>query len=77
MEIDSELKCLMRETNYFVCTLGQAEYINSRNPHIFSTVNEFLDEWALSRADVPAVGLPLPPKNNEENQPWSYRVVGS
>ncbi len=64
------------ETNYFVCTLGQAASINAQRPHQFSNINEFLDEQAQAIPDAPAVGFPLPSREGSNPQ-WSQKIISS
>lgn len=77
MSIESNMESLLRETNYFICTLGQAALINAQSPHKFSTINEFLDEQAFSVPNLPAVGFPLPPRGGDRDASWTYRVVST
>lgn len=63
------------ESNYFVCTLGQAAELNARNPHEFKTINEFLDEQNATIADRPAVGFPLPDSKDKSGEEWDYKVL--
>ncbi|KAI9784017.1 MAG: putative secondary metabolism biosynthetic enzyme [Peltula sp. TS41687] len=75
MTTDSNIESLLRETNYFICTIGQAGLINAQSPHKFSTINKFIDEQALSVPDLPAVGFPIPPQTGDKDASWTYRVV--
>ncbi|KAI9844350.1 MAG: putative NRPS-like protein biosynthetic cluster [Sclerophora amabilis] len=59
--------------NYFICTLGQAAQINAREPHDFSTVNDFLDRQAQLIPNRPAVGFPKPSLNSDG--PWGHDIV--
>lgn len=58
------------ETNYFVCTLGQAAVINKANPHPFKTINDFIDHQAQQYPTLPAVGFPIP--RQDANSEWSH-----
>lgn len=71
------MESLLRETNYFICTLGQAALINAQWPHKFSTINEFVDEQARSVPDLPAIGFPIPPQKSKRDASWTYRVVST
>ncbi|KAL8796509.1 MAG: hypothetical protein Q9195_001183 [Heterodermia aff. obscurata] len=42
------------ETNYFACTLGQAQSLNSKRPHAFRTVNDFIDQQNEKIPHLPA-----------------------
>jgi len=64
------------ETNYFVCTLGQAASINAQRPHHFSNINEFLDRQAQAIPDAPAVGFPIPSRR-DGNSEWNQRIISS
>ncbi len=64
----------MPETNYFVCTLGQAASINAQRPHQFSNINEFLDKQAQAIPDAPAVGFPLPLREDSCRQ-WGQKLI--
>ncbi|KAF2832024.1 acetyl-CoA synthetase-like protein [Ophiobolus disseminans] len=59
------------QTNYFVCTLGQASALSGRAKP-YRTISEFLDFQAQHHAFLPAVGFPLPQQNQQE---WKYKVV--
>jgi acyl-coenzyme A synthetase/AMP-(fatty) acid ligase len=61
----------MMQTNYFVCTLGQASALTSR-PKPYRTISEFLDLQAKHHAYMPAVGF-LNPQSNQEL--WTYQVL--
>ncbi|KAL8655714.1 MAG: hypothetical protein Q9226_002937, partial [Calogaya cf. arnoldii] len=56
----------MADTNYFVCTLGQAAGINAKSPHGFETITDFLDHQAQIVPKAPAVGFPLPSGNKDK-----------
>ncbi|KAL8779128.1 MAG: hypothetical protein Q9213_007089 [Squamulea squamosa] len=62
----------MADTNYFVCTLGQAVKVNEESPHQFGTINEFLDYQAHVVPKSPAVGFPIP--SQDDNQEWGYEI---
>lgn len=57
----------MADTNYFVCTLGQAVAVNRTSPHGFETISEFLDHQAQVVPKAPAVGFPIPSKSHGKN----------
>jgi acyl-coenzyme A synthetase/AMP-(fatty) acid ligase len=59
------------QTNYFVCTLGQASALTGK-PKPYRTISEFLDLQALHHAFLPAVGFPIPQPNQLE---WKYKVL--
>jgi acyl-coenzyme A synthetase/AMP-(fatty) acid ligase len=61
----------MMQTNYFVCTLGQASALTSK-PRPYRTISEFLDLQAKHHASLPAVGFPNPQPNQEL---WTYQVL--
>ncbi|KAL8728043.1 MAG: hypothetical protein Q9166_005643 [cf. Caloplaca sp. 2 TL-2023] len=63
----------MDDINYFVCTLGQAVKINNEFPHSFGTINDFLDHQASVIPHAPAVGFPIPSKD-EPNGQWKYKI---
>jgi acyl-coenzyme A synthetase/AMP-(fatty) acid ligase len=59
------------QTNYFVCTLGQAAAISNR-PKQYSTVSEFVNFQALRHAFLPAVGFYIP---HQSQSSWEYKVL--
>lgn len=59
------------DTNYFVCTLGQATVINEKQSPI-DNINEFIDYQGQNSADLPAVGFPLP--GEEGSAEWTHQV---
>jgi acyl-coenzyme A synthetase/AMP-(fatty) acid ligase len=59
------------QTNYFVCTLGQASAISSKSKS-YRTVTEFVDLQAQHHAFLPAVGFPLPQQSGDA---WKYNVL--
>ena len=63
------------ETNYFVCTLGQAAAINLENQHDFSTVSEFFDRQNKVVPADPAVGFPIPSGKQGSREQWDFRVL--
>lgn len=63
------------ELNYFVCTLGNAAKINAQNPHVFKTVNDFVDFQARVIPQVPAVGFPIPPDSKTDGPEWHQRIL--
>ena len=68
-------KAMLRHTNYFVCTLGQAALVNRANPPAQLTISAFIDKQAASIPDAPAVGFVLPPRAGAPNEDWSSRVL--
>ncbi|KAL8895047.1 MAG: hypothetical protein Q9192_003881 [Flavoplaca navasiana] len=65
----------MADTTYFTCTLGQAAGLNDNSPHEFGTVIQFIDYQARACSKAPAVGLPIPSKN--EDGKWKYVVYST
>ncbi|KAI9818410.1 MAG: putative NRPS-like protein biosynthetic cluster [Pycnora praestabilis] len=66
------------DTNYFVCTLGQAALINAQNPHKYSTISEFIDFQAQRTPNAPAVGIPRPPTSiagESTEDVWPSEVI--
>jgi acyl-coenzyme A synthetase/AMP-(fatty) acid ligase len=59
------------QTNYFVCTLGQASALSSKAKQ-YRTINEFLDFQAQRHSLLPAVGFPVPQKDQEL---WKHKVL--
>lgn len=59
------------QTNYFVCTLGQASAL-AANAKQYRTISEFLELQARHHAFLPAVGFPIPQPNQKE---WNYKVL--
>ncbi|MCJ1464215.1 hypothetical protein MMC07_002828 [Pseudocyphellaria aurata] len=62
------------ETNYFVCTLGEATGYNAKNPHRFTTVNDFLDHQSTRIPNQPAVVFPIPSQNRQEAKEWDHDI---
>jgi thioester reductase-like protein len=60
------------ETNYFVCTLGQAAAINKGNPNLFETISEFIDHQAQQYPTRPAVGFPI--SRRDANEEWGHTI---
>ena len=58
------------ETNYFVCTLGQASVLNDK-PRPYHTISQFLEHQAKSCSSKPAVGFPVPSNQDE----WGCEVL--
>ncbi|KAI9807358.1 MAG: hypothetical protein M1833_000101 [Piccolia ochrophora] len=61
----------MPDTNYFVCTLGEAAVFNALNPHPFSTISDFLDHQARTIPQNPAVGFAKP----VEDEQWIEQII--
>ncbi|KAK5256444.1 putative NRPS-like protein biosynthetic cluster [Cryomyces antarcticus] len=61
-------------TNYFVCTLGQAAVLKAEHGHrTFANINDFIDYQAEQVPDQPAVGFPKPP-SKDASGPWKSSV---
>lgn len=58
------------DTNYFVCTLGQAAQLTNQSQHQFETVSDLIDSQAREFPDVPAIGFPIP----SETGKWAQRI---
>ena len=63
------------ESNYFVCTLGQAAELNRVNAHQYRTVTEFLDYRKAASPEDPAVGFPNPSPGAGDGGDWDYEVL--
>lgn len=63
------------ELNYFVSTLGQAARINAQSPHVFKTVDDFIDFQARTIPQAPAVGFPIPPDSRNDGPEWQQRIL--
>lgn len=59
------------ETNYFVCTLGQAAELNTPEAKSQSTINDFFDEQCRKTPSLPAAGFPIPSKDKDN---WSHYI---
>lgn len=59
------------QTNYFVCTLGQAATLNSQ-PNPYTTIGQFVVYQAQHHPHLPAVGFPIPHSREEK---WDYKVL--
>jgi hypothetical protein len=53
--------------HFFVATLGDARYINSRTPHGITTISQLLLRRAGETPDAVAVGMAIPPQGGNEN----------
>lgn len=60
------------DLNYFICTLGLAAAVNKDHPQPFKTVNDFIDHQAQEFPSRPAVGFPIPQRN--EGEQWGQTV---
>lgn len=60
------------DTNYFVCTLGQAANLRTEEPK-FNNINEFIDHQAQTVGKNPAVGFFSP--SEDRKLPWKHRVL--
>ncbi|EKG14906.1 AMP-dependent synthetase/ligase [Macrophomina phaseolina MS6] len=60
------------DTNYFICTLGQAAALDREEPK-FNNINEFIDHQAEGVGDKPAVGFFEPSKDRKS--PWKRHVL--
>ena len=74
MAADEQLPGQVANTNYFVCTLGQAAALNTKTPHSFKTVNDFIDLQAREHPNSPALGFPIPPKDQGTDSEWDFAV---
>lgn len=61
---------LSMDTNYFVCTLGQAAVLQE-DPKPYRTVNEFLLYQSEQHGDKIAIGFPTPDSGDD----WRYTVL--
>ncbi|CAN9450869.1 unnamed protein product [Alternaria alternata] len=59
------------QSNYFVCTLGQAAALNT-NPKPYRNISDFLSQQSQHHPLLPAVGFPIP-RTGQQN--WDYRVL--
>jgi acyl-CoA synthetase (AMP-forming)/AMP-acid ligase II len=59
------------QSNYFVCTLGQAAALNT-NPKPYQNISDFLTQQSQHHPLLPAVGFPIPRQNQHD---WDYRVL--
>jgi acyl-coenzyme A synthetase/AMP-(fatty) acid ligase len=59
------------QTNYFVCTLGQAAALSGKAKQ-YRTITEFVDLQNQRHPFLPAVGFPIP---KQDQQPWGYKVL--
>ena len=62
------------DVNHFVCTLGQAAALNAKKPHSFKTVNDFIDLQAQRNSSRPAVGFPVPSKDDQKDNEWNSQT---
>ena len=60
------------DLNYFICTLGLAAAVNKDHPQPFKNVNDFIDHQAQQSPTRPAVGFPIPRRN--EGERWGQTV---
>jgi acyl-coenzyme A synthetase/AMP-(fatty) acid ligase len=59
------------QTNYFVCTLGQAATLKGR-PNPYTTIGQFVSYQAQHHPHLPAVGFPVPQPQQEK---WGYKIL--
>ena len=59
------------QTNYFVCTLGQAAALPSK-PKPYRTIGQFVSHQAYYHPYLPAVGFPVP---GPKDSPWKHEVL--
>ena len=59
------------QSNYFVCTLGQATDIFN-GPKPYCNISQFVEQQAQHHPLLPAVGFPVPHSGPKE---WSYEVL--
>lgn len=63
------------DLNYFVCTLDQAARVKNAYSPKWPTVNDFIDQRAITSPTLPAFGFPVPLKDQEENPTeWGFAV---
>ena len=60
------------DLNYFICTLGLAAAVNNDHPQPFKNVNDFIDHQAQRFPTRPAVGFPIPQRN--EGEQWGQTL---
>ena len=60
------------DLNYFICTLGLAAAVNKDQAQPFKTINDFIDHQAQEFPNLPAVGFPIPRRNEDEQ--WGQTV---
>lgn len=58
------------DTNYFVCTLGQASVLNA-TPNPYRTINHLLEHQSSKCGSKLAVGFPLPQTHDE----WEFELL--
>jgi acyl-CoA synthetase (AMP-forming)/AMP-acid ligase II len=58
------------DTNYFVCTLGQAAALQNE-PKPYRTISEFLSHQSKHRGNGAAVGFPIPRREGQ----WIFKVL--
>jgi acyl-coenzyme A synthetase/AMP-(fatty) acid ligase len=59
------------QTNYFVCTLGQAAALPTK-PKPYQTIGQFVSHQAYYHPYLPAVGFPVP---GPKDDPWRHQVL--
>jgi len=59
------------DTNYFVCTLGQATVVN-QGKNIIDNINDFIDHQGQEIPNLPAVGFPIPAK--DASAAWTHQL---
>lgn len=58
--------------NYFVCTLDEAAIYNTKDPHPFATVNDFVDYQSNRIPHQPAVAFPIPSQDPHMVKEWDH-----
>ena len=76
MEGASSKKAKTRVANsYFTCTLDHVAKWNKRHPTSFHTIWDLLDHRAGTTPDAPAVGFPVPSRDEDgRDQVWAHEV---
>ncbi len=60
------------DTNYFVCTLGQAAALK-KEKHAFRNISQFIERQANRSGDKPAVGFLKP--RTADSQIWDHHIL--
>ena len=71
---DAPISGEVHQVNYFICTLGQAAEFMAEKPRSYKTVNEFIDHQARQYPSRPALGFPIPPRDQKADKEWNYAV---
>lgn len=63
----------MADTNYFVCTLGQASTLHCKgNAKSYRNISDFVSQQADHHPLLPAIGFPIP---HSDPQKWKWKVL--